>query len=1168
MSQDDRTLYFASLCEQLYIPKSPQERENIQKILEYSFPTFADEAGSGIAIGMPPVLDGRQSFVITSPTDTASALRVLLENSPSPYVQTFSLSRLKQLISAQFSIFDGETKLQLRTFLLEYAFMHPDLQPFVITQLASVLALLTRLGWQDVEEYRNVQQDINQFYQASVDHRIVGMQILAIIIQDINAPSPPRNSAKFRKAAGGFRDTQLFSIFESAFETLEGLLQRTIPFEKAGQEERMRDATLNVLVRCLSYDFAGTSLDEAGEDIGTVQIPATWRPIYERDNFLPIFFTAYREFSPPHSSKVMECLVQIASTRKALFSVEAERAKFISGMMQGIRDIIVTSQGMNNTDNYNEFCRFLHRFRASAPLNELTEKHDYIELIELIADFTLKAFQSWKWAPDTASYLLGFWSRNVNSMSYYQKLGEATIQKLENITVELTRTYVSAQVESVATRIEEGLDDPLENEDALVETLGMLGQIARCKYEESSAALVAVFDPIALQYQELISQASSGMSGEEFKEALEVIETKFAWLVYVISAFVGGRPAYLSSDDLDAIDGELTVKVLQLMEVNQILQNQHGAAVLNQKLDTAFVYFFQQFRKSYIGESNGKSVYKKMTEMFGVSDQVTMLNVIMQKIISNLQFWGDNELVIRRTLELFNDLAGGYSALKNLRKLDTTQLILQNHMSSEFAFFESEKHRQNRMLYYQVLCKILFAEDNCEREFIEFMKPFDLRFKSLASLDSVEAFRQEHVRRALQDLFRDLRGFITPIQSRRNFTLFFEWFYPDYMPILLRGLEAWSPTPVANTLLKFFAEFVHNKSQRLNFEISSPNGILIFRDTSQILTTYGSRVLEQQITDESRKYPFKYKGISICFTILSRCMGGRYINFGVFWLYQDKAIDEAFSMIFQLMLSIPLQDLMYFMIVLEYRGRRHKGQGVGDKEMCCCVLLCAAGFPKLTKAFFSMLDDFTHEQFMALPSLSPDTFLYMMRACEQGVEYTETWLSTMSPALWQRRLRRQNFFNGHPYNNNDSSSNSNSLLSTSPDLMVDRRRSSVAFPSTHWLMGYLVQFPQVLPSLFATLFGLILFDDNTEQWSLSRPLYSIMLLQKEYAIKYTSEVINRQLPERREFVAKALNNLMDGINWSLCVKDRERFSQNVSAFKRELSMNNVVLVPLSPPNYN
>lgn len=54
----------------------------------------------------------------------------------------------------------------------------------------------------------------------------------------------------------------------------------------------------------------------------------------------------------------------------------------------------------------------------------------------------------------------------------------------------------------------------------------------------------------------------------------------------------------------------------------------------------------------------------------------------------------------------------------------------------------------------------------------------------------------------------------------------------------------------------------------------------------------------------------RYKGISICFKMLSRCLSGRYINFGVFWLYQDKAIDEAFHMMFQLMLSIPHHDLM------------------------------------------------------------------------------------------------------------------------------------------------------------------------------------------------------------------------------------------------------------------
>lgn len=51
------------------------------------------------------------------------------------------------------------------SFLLEYAFVHPDLLPFIITQLAGVLAALTLLGWADVDQYKNVHKDILQFIQ-------------------------------------------------------------------------------------------------------------------------------------------------------------------------------------------------------------------------------------------------------------------------------------------------------------------------------------------------------------------------------------------------------------------------------------------------------------------------------------------------------------------------------------------------------------------------------------------------------------------------------------------------------------------------------------------------------------------------------------------------------------------------------------------------------------------------------------------------------------------------------------------------------------------------------------------------------------------------------------------------------------------------------------------
>ncbi|CAJ0750467.1 4174_t:CDS:2, partial [Entrophospora sp. SA101] len=51
------------------------------------------------------------------------------------------------------------------------------------------------------------------------------------------------------------------------------------------------------------------------------------------------------------------------------------------------------------------------------------------------------------------------------------------------------------------------------------------------------------------------------------------------------------------------------------------------------------------------------------------------------------------------------------------------------------------------------------------------------------------------------------------------------------LKILYNALEACSNDTLSVTFLKFFLEFVNNRSTRLNFDISSPNGILIFRET-------------------------------------------------------------------------------------------------------------------------------------------------------------------------------------------------------------------------------------------------------------------------------------------------------------------------------------------------
>lgn len=64
--------------------------------------------------------------------------------------------------------------------------------------------------------------------------------------------------------------------------------------------------------------------------------------------------------------------------------------------------------------------------------------------------------------------------------------------------------------------------------------------------------------------------------------------------------------------------------------------------------------------------------------------------------------------------------------------------------------------------------------------------------------------------------------------------------YPDYTPILLRAIEIWTDDPhVTTAVLKLYAELVQNRSQRLLFDVSSPYGILLFRETAKAISCYG-----------------------------------------------------------------------------------------------------------------------------------------------------------------------------------------------------------------------------------------------------------------------------------------------------------------------------------------
>ena len=71
--------------------------------------------------------------------------------------------------------------------------------------------------------------------------------------------------------------------------------------------------------------------------------------------------------------------------------------------------------------------------------------------------------------------------------------------------------------------------------------------------------------------------------------------------------------------------------------------------------------------------------------------------------------------------------------------------------------------------------------------------------------------------------------------------MFFEWVYPKYIDIIAKSAAIFYDQPdVTSPLLRFAIQMASNKRGRLNFECSSANGILLFRELSKIVMEYGS----------------------------------------------------------------------------------------------------------------------------------------------------------------------------------------------------------------------------------------------------------------------------------------------------------------------------------------
>ncbi|XP_016865227.1 ran-binding protein 17 isoform X4 [Homo sapiens] len=989
--------------------------------------------------------------LIDSP-ECLSKCQLLLEQGTTSYAQLLAATCLSKLVS-RVSPLPVEQRMDIRNYILNYVASQPKLAPFVIQALIQVIAKITKLGWFEVQKdqfvFREIIADVKKFLQGTVEHCIIGVIILSELTQEMNLVDYSRPSAKHRKIATSFRDTSLKDVLVLACSLLKEVFAKPLNLQDQCQQNLVMQV-LKLVLNCLNFDFIGSSADESADDLCTVQIPTTWRTIFLEPETLDLFFNLYHSLPPLLSQLALSCLVQFASTRRSLFN-SPERAKYLGNLIKGVKRILENPQ-------------------------------------------------HWEFAPNSVHYLLTLWQRMVASVPFVKSTEP---HLLDTYAPEITKAFITSRLDSVAIVVRDHLDDPLDDTATVFQQLEQLCTVSRCEYEKTCALLVQLFDQNAQNYQKLL-HPYSGVTVD-----ITIQEGRLAWLVYLVGTVVGGRLTYTSTDEHDAMDGELSCRVFQLIS----LMDTGLPRCCNEKIELAILWFLDQFRKTYVGDQLQRTskVYARMSEVLGITDDNHVLETFMTKIVTNLKYWGRYEPVISRTLQFLNDLSVGYILLKKLVKIDAVKFMLKNHTSEHFPFLGiSDNHSLSdfrcRTTFYTALTRLLMVDlGEDEDEFENFMLPLTVAFETVLQIFN-NNFKQEDVKRMLIGLARDLRGIAFALNTKTSYTMLFDWMlykrYPTYLPLLQNAVERWYGEPTCTTpILKLMAELMQNRSQRLNFDVSSPNGILLFREASKMVCTYGNQILSLGSLSKDQIYPMKLKGISICYSALKSALCGNYVSFGVFKLYGDNHFDNVLQAFVKMLLSVSHSDL------LQYR--------------------------KLSQSYYPLLECLTQDHMSFIINLEPPVLMYVLTSISEGLTTLDTVVS--------------------------------SSCCTSLDYIVTYLfkhiakegkkplRCREATQAGQRLLHFMQQNPDVLQQMMSVLMNTIVFEDCRNQWSVSRPLLGLILLNEKYFSELRASLINSQPLPKQEVLAQCFRNLMEGVEQNLSVKNRDRFTQNLSVFRRDVA---------------
>ncbi|KAJ3431678.1 exportin [Anaeramoeba flamelloides] len=804
--------------------------------------------------------------------------------------------------------------------------------------------------------------------------------------------------------------------------------------------------------------------------------------------------------------------------------------------------------------------RIIYKIKLNYQMKSLTQTEQFLPWIEEIANLTFSCFEM-KMLHNAENYLLEFWGKLSASLRYVRNQDVAKTLKrvvhgvlvkwinfvLETISKEDVKTSNTFNNSSsnynynVNDNYEDNFDQdsfdlifgshskPLSEESRFMITLEATTELGLCNYCETTKFVSELFKNAFESYKKLMSTKAGHPKCGKTAAILSILVTLFG-------SFVGSKDRKLiHMPDKDSLteaaecDARLASLIFNLLEWNDsfILQSQHDGYEI---LETSFLLFLDMFRRAYVSpNSNSRNViYQRLYQLTNIKNNIHLLKIFINKIINNLQIWSNSELILQRTLSLFDKLTQPYCAGTQLLYVEKIDNLFINHTEFKFPFIEKySENRSYRTKFYHTITTLLFLDKDqkiIEQNFSVFVKPFEKigekillleqyssssSSSSSLSLSLSSTTNDKHQNYSKNDLklilglIKDLLGVVSATNSDRSYTLLFDWLYPDFFELFNEIILSFSNhSKIIIQILKLLSEISYNRYQRIAFESWSPNGVYLVKVLIKIVDAFSSK-LAQTITNNVNNNFLNqlkdnntiFKFLKLLLQILVRTMSGNYAPIGAFQVYSDNTLHNAIDSIITVVISLPQSTILNRL--------------------------------NLYETFISLIEILSKELIEYLIERNSKQFVLLIQLITQGFAITQNQFICDRCCMTIDSIVEFYF----------KMSNNKYL------------RNEKKIRLTQILNSHFENNPNLLKDIFNSVFNIVLFESKSENWAISKLFLSLILIEKEQFLQIKQSQINKLDNEEDKIkLEQIFDELVDGIENNLDRVNKSKFRNNLEKF--------------------